>query len=45
MKLHLDQYIEAIKWISPVKVRGRVTELVGLLIRAGVPGARENNQN
>ncbi len=40
MTLQLQQYIEAVNWISPVEVRGRVTELVGLLIRAGVPGAR-----
>ena len=40
MTLRLTQYIEAVDWISPVEVRGRVTELVGLLIRAGVPGAR-----
>lgn len=40
MALRLQQYIEAIDWISPFEVRGRVTELVGLLIRAGVPGAR-----
>lgn len=40
MTLQLQQYIEAVDWISPVEVRGRVTELVGLLIRAGVPGAR-----
>ncbi len=40
MTLNLRQYIEAVDWISPVEVRGRVTELVGLLIRAGVPGAR-----
>ena len=40
MSLQLKQYIDAINWISPVEVRGRVTELVGLLIRAGVPGAR-----
>ena len=40
MTLRLTQYIEAVDWISPVEVRGRVTELVGLLIRAGVPNAR-----
>ncbi len=40
MTLQLQKYIEAVDWISPVEVRGRVTELVGLLIRAGVPGAR-----
>lgn len=40
MPLQLQKYIESVDWISPVEVRGRVTELVGLLIRAGVPGAR-----
>lgn len=40
MALNLQQYIDAVDWISPVEVRGRVTELVGLLIRAGVPNAR-----
>ena len=40
MSLNLQRYVEAVEWISPVEVRGRVTELVGLLIRAGVPGAR-----
>ena len=38
--LDLNEYIEAVDWLSPVEVRGRVTELVGLLIRASVPGAR-----
>lgn len=38
--LDLKPYIEAVDWISSVEVRGRVTELVGLLIRAAVPGAR-----
>ena len=36
----LTEYIAAVDWLSPVEVRGRVTELVGLLIRAAVPGAR-----
>lgn len=40
MTLQLKNYIEAVDWISPFEVRGRVTELVGLLIRANVPGAR-----
>ena len=40
MALQLRRYIEAVDWLSSVEVRGRVTELVGLLIRAGVPGAR-----
>ena len=40
MGLNLTEYIEAVDWLSPVEVRGRVTELIGLLIRAAVPGAR-----
>ncbi|HEY0100441.1 MAG TPA: type III secretion system ATPase SctN [Pyrinomonadaceae bacterium] len=40
MSVNLAEYIEAVDWLSPVEVRGRVTELVGLLIRASVPGAR-----
>src|SRR5919107_761909 len=40
MTLELGEHIEALGWLSPVEVRGRVTELVGLLIRAAVPGAR-----
>ena len=40
MTLNLEEYIEAVDWLSSVEVRGRVTELVGLLIRAAVPGAR-----
>ena len=40
MLLQLENYIEAVDWISPFEVRGRVTELVGLLIRANVPGTR-----
>ncbi|HYO63795.1 MAG TPA: type III secretion system ATPase SctN [Pyrinomonadaceae bacterium] len=38
--LELKDYIEFVDRVSPVEVRGRVTELVGLLIRASVPGAR-----
>lgn len=38
--IDLQPYISAVDWISSVEVRGRVTELVGLLIRAAVPGAR-----
>ena len=38
--LDLNAYVEAVDWLSPVEVRGRVTELVGLLIRASAPGAR-----
>ncbi|MGI8788215.1 MAG: type III secretion system ATPase SctN [Pyrinomonadaceae bacterium] len=40
MTLKLKNYIEAVNWISPFEVRGRVSELVGLLIRAQVPGVR-----
>ncbi len=40
MNLQLKGHIEAVDWISPFEIRGRVTELVGLLIRANVPGAR-----
>lgn len=38
--IDLQPYISAVDWISSVEVHGRVTELVGLLIRASVPGAR-----
>ena len=38
--IDLHPYISAVDWISSVEVRGRVTELTGLLIRAAVPGAR-----
>ncbi|HEY0429746.1 MAG TPA: type III secretion system ATPase SctN [Pyrinomonadaceae bacterium] len=38
--LSLDKYIDAVDWITPFEVRGRVTDLIGLLIRANVPGAR-----
>jgi type III secretion system H+-transporting two-sector ATPase len=38
--LNLQGYIEAIDWLSPVEMRGRVTALVGLLIRAAVPEAQ-----
>ncbi|HEX7314754.1 MAG TPA: type III secretion system ATPase SctN [Pyrinomonadaceae bacterium] len=38
--LSLKEYIDAVDWLSTVEVRGRVTEIVGLLIRASVPGAR-----
>lgn len=39
-RLDLSEYINAIDWLSSVKVSGRVIELVGLLIRASVPGVR-----
>jgi type III secretion system H+-transporting two-sector ATPase len=38
--LNLESYIASIDWLTTVEVRGRVTEIVGLLIRAAVPGAR-----
>jgi type III secretion system H+-transporting two-sector ATPase len=37
--MNLEGYIEAVDWLSPVEMRGRVTALVGLLIRAAVPEA------
>jgi type III secretion system H+-transporting two-sector ATPase len=40
MSIDLNPYIEAIDWLSPVVISGRVIELVGLLIRASVPGVR-----
>jgi type III secretion system H+-transporting two-sector ATPase len=39
-RIDLQPYINAVDWISSVKMSGRVTELIGLLIRAAVPGAR-----
>jgi type III secretion system H+-transporting two-sector ATPase len=38
MLLNLEKHISSLDWISPVEARGRVTELVGLLVRAAVPG-------
>jgi type III secretion system H+-transporting two-sector ATPase len=38
MLLTLEKHITSLDWISPVEVRGRVTALVGLLVRAAVPG-------
>jgi type III secretion system H+-transporting two-sector ATPase len=40
MSIDLHPYIEALDWLSPVVISGRVIELVGLLIRASVPGVR-----
>jgi type III secretion protein N (ATPase) len=37
--LSLEKYIDAVDWIMPFEIRGRVTDLIGLLIRANVPGA------
>jgi type III secretion system H+-transporting two-sector ATPase len=39
-RVDLEPYINSVEWISSVRISGRVTELVGLLIRAAVPGAR-----
>ena len=38
MLISLEKHITSLDWISSVEVRGRVTELVGLLVRAAVPG-------
>ena len=38
MLVSLEKHITSLDWISSVEVRGRVTELVGLLVRAAVPG-------
>lgn len=35
--LDLQPYINALDWLTPVEMRGRVTALVGLLIRAAMP--------
>ncbi|HEY0078974.1 MAG TPA: type III secretion system ATPase SctN [Pyrinomonadaceae bacterium] len=40
MSLDLSEYIEALDGLSTVEERGRVTKLVGLLIRASLPGAQ-----
>src|SRR5262249_25381905 len=40
MMFSVDQYIKAVDGLMPVEVRGRVTELTGLRIRAAVPGVR-----
>lgn len=39
-RVDLKPYINSVDWISSVGISGRVTELVGLLIKAAVPGAR-----
>jgi type III secretion system H+-transporting two-sector ATPase len=39
-RVDLEPYIRSVDWISSVRISGRVTELIGLLIRAAVPGAR-----
>ena len=39
-RVDLKPYINSVDWISSVRISGRVTELIGLLIKATVPGAR-----
>lgn len=38
--IDLSRYLENLEGASPVKVRGRVTEVTGLIIKAAVPGVR-----
>ena len=38
--LNLHQYFDLIDHASPVEVRGRVSEVTGLVMKAYVPGAR-----
>ncbi len=38
--INLSRYLENIEDASPVRVRGRVTEVTGLIIKAAVPGVR-----
>ena len=40
MAIDLSKYIQLLKEAQTVRVRGRVTELTGLIIRAAVPGVR-----
>ena len=40
MSINLKEYIEAVDWLTSVRVRGKVSELLGPLMRASVPGAR-----
>lgn len=40
MAIDLSRYHQLVKEVSPVRVRGRVTELTGLVIKAAVPGVR-----
>ena len=40
MAIDLSRYAELVKDAQTVRVRGRVTELTGLIIRAAVPGVR-----
>ncbi|MFN7928228.1 MAG: type III secretion system ATPase SctN [Blastocatellia bacterium] len=38
--ISLARYRDALEWITPVEIHGRVNELTGLLLRAAVPNAR-----
>jgi type III secretion protein N (ATPase) len=40
MAIDLSRYLDLVKDTQTVRVRGRVTELTGLIIRASVPGVR-----
>jgi type III secretion protein N (ATPase) len=40
MGLSLKRHLKALDVASPLEVRGRVTELVGLVVRASIPGVR-----
>ena len=38
--IHLQRAIDEIREAKPYRVRGRVTEVTGLIIKAAVPGVR-----
>ena len=38
--IDFSKYFKALEPASPVQVRGRVVELVGLVVKAAVPGVR-----
>jgi ATP synthase in type III secretion protein N len=38
--INILKYLDALEPVSPVKVRGRVTEIVGLVLKGAVPGVR-----
>src|SRR5262245_13409899 len=38
--IDLTRYMDTVNRVSSVRISGRVTELIGLLIKATVPGAR-----
>lgn len=40
MAIDLSRYVELVKDAQTVRIRGRVTELTGLVIKAAVPGVR-----